>query len=1159
MKKDCKSRGLYVPDIWYQVRKIFIIMKLSLLILLVSLLSAGASVYSQTSRLNLNYKNVSLKEVLGAIEDQSEFRFAFSSEYLDLDRKVSVRFDNESVTTILDNIFKETGIRYSVKERMIILYKDETGGNEALQQKTVTGKVTDSSGQPLPGVSVVVKGTTTGTITDFDGKYTLANVPGDAALVFSFVGMRAQEINVTGKTNVNITMQEETIGVDEVVVVAYGVQKKAHLTAAIDQVDASMMENRPVKSVSEALQSVVPGLNVSVVSGAPQHDLKLNIRGYTGFGAEGSPLILVDGVERTLSDINPADVESVTVLKDAAASAIYGSRAPFGVILITTKSGKKDQPVQVNYSGDVAFGSPVWMPEMVDSWLHAERFNAFYRNGLQAPQFKDDAIQRMKDYASGVIDYNNIELNNGLWGGHFVTNDNIDWFKQTTRNVIPSQRHNLNFSGGSGNTTYYMGLGYNESVGIFNGIGDNKDRYTALLKVNTDVKSWLSLNFSMNYVKTDEKGPSYNTEGRNYSTIFNWISRTWPSWPVYHPNGSPYVSSIYESLTGKTGMEKVIRGDLNIAGGFRVTPLKGWDITGQYTTSFLNSRYEKTSFPLIGYNPNGTMYWSARATRQAQLERQMADRNFQTINLFSSYTKEYKNHSFHILAGYQQESELYYNVRGHRLDLFTTEIPSLTLGTGPIQLSDNIEQWATQGYFGRFSYNYEGKYMFEFNGRYDAHSKFPKNIRWAFFPSFSGAWNIAKESFWPTSLVTSFKVRASHTSSGDHGSGNYLYLAPMGTGVGGSNDVILEGAKPIMVFTPALVSDQLTWAKPRTIDVGMDIEAFGKRLEMTYDWYQRTIFDQAGPAEPLPQTLGTTPPKKNNAVSETRGWEVSAKWRDKGFAINGSRFNYSVGLRLSDYIGYVVEYEDNITGTRSSWTPGQIFGKNYFYESAGIAQNIADVEKNVPQGSDWYYPGDLMMKDLNGDGKIDGGEGNYWYSMGDQVNGGYNYPRYRYGITFEADWKGLDLSVLMEGVGHWKIYSGSDWLFGANNQWSGGWFREHEELGTWSPETPNAFYPRKIFNTTYGALSKNNARANDQYAVNLAHLKIRNVRLGYNLPKNLISKIDLKRVYVYTSIENLGYIFYKSWIKYDPEIIDSYNGQGYPTQRVISFGINLTL
>ena len=1095
-------------------------------------------------------KDVPLQTVLKAIEGQSEFFFLYSSKMIDVTQKVDVKLESKTLSAVLDKLFENKDIKYEIRNRQVLLFNKEAEPIPLIQQQLVSGKVTDAStGQAMPGVNIQVKGTTIGAITDVDGIYTISVTEKNVTLIFSFIGYVTQEIQLAGKTTIDAALIGEVTGLDEVVVVGYGTQKKASLTASVDRVDKETLENRPVKSVSEALQSTAPGLYVTTVNGAPQSELKLNIRGFTGFGTEGSPLVLVDGVERQLSDINTADVENISILKDAAASAIYGSRAPFGVILVTTKSGQKGQGIKVNYNGNFGLGTPAWMPHMLDSWVHAERFNSFYRNTLQAPQYADDAIQRMKDYAAGVIKDTDIDVN-GTWGGHWTCNANNDWFKILTRRIIPSQQHNLSFSGGNDNTTYYMGLGYNESTGIFAGLGDNKDRYSALLKLNTDATKWLNLNLGMNYIKTAEKGPSYNTQGRNYDVIFNWISRTWPNWPTYYPNGTPYVSSIYEPLLGKTGMETFDRGDLNITGGFKVAPLKGWDITGNYTFNILNGNYVLTSFPLLYYQPTGAMAYSARATKQAQVLKQMSDNIYQTVNLFTSYTKEFSNHFFNILIGYQQETNKFNKLTGQRLDLFTNDIPSLTLATGSMTLSDNLEHWATQGYFGRFSYNYAEKYLFEFNGRYDAHSKFPKAIRWAFFPSFSMAWNIAKESFWPITNITNFKIRGSFTNSGDNGTGNYLYLAPMTTGVGLS-DVILGGQKPSMVFMPSLVSNHLTWAKPRTIGVGVDMTALNNRLEVMLDWYQRTIFDQAGPAEPMPATLGTTAPKTNNAVSETRGWEISAKWKDEGFSIAGKPFDYNVQFRLSDYIGYVVKYEQNITGSRSVWTPGQVFGKNYLYESAGIAQSVEEIENNVTQGTAWYYPGDLMLKDLNGDGKIDTGEGNYWYSMGDVVGNGYNYPRYRYGITLGADWNGIDFSALLEGVGHWRVYSGSAWLFGATDQWNGGWFKEHEELGTWTPETPNAFYPRKSFST------KNTSRENDQYSVNLAHLKIRNIRLGYNLPKSLINKISIDRLYIYTSLENLGYIFYKSWIKYDPEIIDNYNGQGYPTQRIISFGLNL--
>jgi hypothetical protein len=392
------------------------------------------------------------------------------------------------------------------------------------------------------------------------------------------------------------------------------------------------------------------------------------------------------------------------------------------------------------------------------------------------------------------------------------------------------------------------------------------------------------------------------------------------------------------------------------------------------------------------------------------------------------------------------------------------------------------------------------------------------------------------------------KFRGAYTSSGNPGSGNYLYLPTMGTGIG-NGDVLLGGSKPNMVFMPGLVSADLTWAKPRTLGFGVDILALKNRLEFNYDWYQRTIYDQPGPAKLLPQTIGTGLPNVNNAVSETRGWEFTTKWRDKMLDIRGKPLNYSAKFNISDYIGYVVEYEDNINGVRSLWTPGQVFGEYYVYKTNGIAQNIDDIEASVPQGGAWYYPGDLMMKDLNGDGQINTGEGGRWYAMGDQVRGGYNYPRNQYGVHLSADWNGFDFSVQLSGVPKWEVFSSNFYVRPAGGDiWNSKWFDVHKELGTWTPETPDNYYPRHSFKTY---------AANDQYQLNLAHLKIKNLRIGYKLPGNLVSKVNLNRVYFYTSIENLGYIYYKSLIKYEPEIINRYGGMGYPPQKQFSFGVNI--
>jgi len=617
------------------------------------------------------------------------------------------------------------------------------------------------------------------------------------------------------------------------------------------------------------------------------------------------------------------------------------------------------------------------MPQWANSWEYAEKVNEQYRNSLQEPIFREEVIQRMRDHAAGLID-NNIVTGNGTYGAHWDMNGNNDWFDVMYKSAVPSQQHNASVTGGSNNTGYYVGLGYNESQGVIKGTDDRLNRYNALLKVNSDVADWLSLRMSMNYVLTDEIAPNYRGRGPDYNDIWRNASATLPMWNDLNPNGSPSFLSSGPSLRGEGGEQSNQRNETTLTGGFTIKPFKGLNISGNYTWRNLTSHLERNTYVIQVTEADGSIRNSARAAQQSSVLRQMNFTNYHTADIVADYSTQIYKHSLNALVGYQEEYNNFSRLAGIGRDLYTNSVPSIstTFNANPT-VNDVLTHWATQGVFGRLAYNYAEKYFIEFNGRYDAHSKFPADIRWSFFPSISGAWNIAEENFWSVSKVNAFKLRAAYTSSGDPGNGNYLYLPTMGTGIG-NGDVLLGGVKPNMVFMPPLVSSDLTWSSPQTLGFGLDMVALENRLEMTYDWYQRTIYNQPGPAKILPETIGTGLPSVNNAVSETRGWEFSVKWRNTG-RIAGKPFNYSARFNIADYIGYVVEYDENTTGQRNgTWTPGEVFGQIWMYESNGVAQNVGDVEASVPQGGGWYYPGDLMMQDLNGDGQINTGERGRW-------------------------------------------------------------------------------------------------------------------------------------------------------------------------------------
>lgn len=1018
--------------------------------------------------------------------------------------------------------------------------------------KVITGRVTGEKDEPLSGVTVYHQGSANSVVTDKSGSFSI-RVPSNAALLtISYVGMETLDIGISGKSTVVVVLKPAEKKLDEVVVVGYGTQKKLNLTSSVTQISGEALQNRPLKSVSEGLQGLVAGLNVDLVNGSPESNPSLNIRGFTGINAQGSPLVLVDGVERSLGDINPNDVESISVLKDAAASAIYGSRAPYGVIMVTTKSGKKGGKARINYNGLYQIGTPIGMPQWTNSWEFAEKINERFRNSLLPLLYSDATIQKMKDFAAGKLNVWNDPLPNGQWGAHYDSYANNDWFGTMFKNRVPSQQHNIDLSGGSNNTTYYMGVGYNDAAGLIRGSNDKRRRYSTLLKVKSDVTNWLSFGFNMNYVKNDETGLNIRGRGRDYSDMMTNAAGSFPNWSDLSPNGSPYWLSSGPTMRGEGGNAIDNTNDLLASGRFELKPIKGLTITGNYSWKNSGNHVAIISLPIISINADGTTRFSGRSVTQSGVRRVMSTSNYHTSDLTASYVKQIKHHSFQMVTGYQEE---YYNtvaLIGERKDLYTNEIPTLhTAYNAQPLLDDALSHWATQGLYGRLSYNFKEKYLFEFNGRYDGHSKFPANIRWAFFPSFSAGWNVAKEKFWKFESISSLKIRGSYTGSGDNGSGNYLYLPTMVTAVG-TRDVLLDGSKPNMVSMPGLVSPTLTWAKPKSIGVGLDAVAFKNKLEVTWDWYQRTTFDQAGPAEVLPVTLGTTPPQTNNSVSETRGWEFTANWRNRAFRLRGKEVGYSVNFNISDYIGYVVRYNNNISGARSgTWTPGEVFGELYVYPSNGIARNADDIAKNVVQSSGWNVPGDLMLRDINGDGRITTGDGGFWYSQGDRKKVGYTYPRYRYGINFQVNWNGFDVSVQLNGVPYWKVYSGNFYVMPvAGDQFNSKWFVAQKALGTWTHENPNAFYPR---------YSSKTYPANDQYVLNLAHLNVRNLRIGYQLPSKVQSKIKTDRVYIYSSFENLGYIYYKSFVKYDPEILQNTGGAGYPPQRQFSFGLNIRL
>ncbi|MCL3781848.1 SusC/RagA family TonB-linked outer membrane protein [Prolixibacteraceae bacterium JC049] len=1147
----------YWTSKWFKTMRI-----IAFLILVTAFQSFAERVYSQTNKISLDVKSQSISQILDEIEKQTDFFFLFDATVVDVKQKTSINCSEKSIDKILDKVFVDTGITYKIVNRLIALKPSKTNSNQ--QKKLIKGTVTDDAGEPLPGVSVVVKGTTIGVTSDVDGNFSI-EVSAQTILQFSFVGMEMQEVKVEGRSKINVTMRADAVDVDEVVVIGYGTQKKSNLTAAVEMVDTKVLENRPVKNVGEMLAGTISNLNITKNSGAPDAGQSFNIRGFTGFGTSGAPLILVDGVEQNINNLNGNDIEKISVLKDAAASAIYGSRAPNGVILIQTKSGRKGSKVRVNYSTSLNINEPTYMPASVNGLEYVKLRNMMGYNSGQPQWYSDEKMKHIQAYLDGTGP-SNTRMPDGKWAIYRNATGSTDFYDEAFRDHSFDMMHNFDLSGGTDKSSFYMGIGYVDKEGIYDSDIDNYDRMSSILKVKTDVANWITVGMNARYSRTDTQRPSYRgqTNSAKSDELFFKNLGYFPNHPTHNPDGTINRLNPLGHLYGLTGDINKENNDLWVIPSLEFRPLKGLKVRSSFAWNNVNYNKVTTSFvPKFDLGDGVTFQKLNFAPSTERLSKTFSNKNYYQFEINAEYKKTIKKHSFTVLGGMQQELNKYKDLYADRTNFYTSSVPSFSTVYGDVMnIDDRLYDWSTRGYYFRLSYNYDEKYLLDFNSRYDASSRYSRDSRWAYFPSVSVGYNIAKEKFWPWSKINRFKITGSWGKSGNQNTGTtnsalYTYLPTLGTGT--LNNVVLGDSFQPYVTMPPLLSNDLTWAKPRTIGFGLDIGAFDNRLQGEYRWYQRTVFDQVSPPELLPQTLGTDVPKTNNGVSETRGWEFSISWKDKISNVMGSPLKYGIKGMVSDYIGYVVEYGDpNVTGMRNdTWTPGERFGIQYGYESLGIATNKEFMTNNVPANNGWYYPGDLYFRDRDGDGRIGSGDNSVWYSQGDRKKLGYNYPRYRYSCILDASWKGFSLSVILEGVGHQKKYINNSSIFGyMGGFWASGEayaFTEHLDLGGyWTADNPDAYFPR-IYQNSW---AKNSGRANDQYALNLAHLRIKNINLSYRIPERLVRKIKLASASLTFSVENAGFIYNKSWLKFDPANLRE-GARSYPLQRVYSFGIKL--
>ncbi len=1160
---------------WAWKRKLVFVMRLTLSICLLCVLQSFAiGTFSQNLKLSIKQENISVESVIQLIEDQTDYYFMYSGLVVDVKRTVDLNIKNKLIPEILDVVFKNTDVTYKINGRLIALNTDGEKSSIFFQKEniTISGRITDSSGVPLPGVTVVVKGTNQGTVTNTDGSYLLANVFTDATLIFSFVGMKTQEIPVAGKTSINVVMEEDAIGIEEVIAVGYGTQKKINLTGAVSAIKSDQLEKRPVQNLDQALQGLIPGMNLSVDGGGGMLDnsLNLNIRGTgtIGEGSNASPLVLIDGIESDINMINPQDVDNISVLKDAASSAIYGSRAAFGVILITTKSGKKGK-FSIRYDSNIKFNSAINLPEQMDSYTFATYVNRAAQNsGMQAP-FTEDIIERIIAYQKGEITTSTVEYN-GNWATYTEgANANNDIYETHFKSFVPSFEENISISGGNEKITYFVSGNYLGQNGLLRYGGDHLKRYSLNSRFSAVLSKTVSVNYSSNWIRNDYDRPSWIDESvweNDYNTIFfGDLPRRMPVNPRKDPNG--YDSQVIDIIQMKDyGKNRTQNNNLRQKIGIVVEPIENWFINADGNMSLTNKFSHVDILPIYYHDVEGTPHvfgWNHPAGYTKVTEFNLYD-TYLNFNLYSDFSKQFKNgHFLKTLIGFNGQLFKSRDLYGSREGIITPSVPTLNTATDNPQTSGGYRHWSTAGFFGRFNYNYKEKYLFEINGRYDGSSRFIGENRWGFFPSISLGWNIAKEDFFNFEKVNSLKLR---TSWGQLGNANTTSLYPFALTVpiGLSNSSwLVNGVNQNTSSAPGMVSSSLTWERVESYNIGIDFMMLKNRLTGSFDYFNRLTKGMVGPAPELPSTLGTSVPRINNTDMKSKGWELELMWKDR---IND--FSYSIRGVLSDDIQKILKYPNEI-GNFNTWYKGKIMGEIWGYETKGIAKTQEEMDAHISElsnggqsslGGNWTA-GDIMYIDKNGDEKIDGGS-NTLSDPGDLSVIGNSAPRLRFGLTITSEWKGFDLNLFFQGVMK-RDYAlpnrdVSALFWGAcAGMWNSTGLVQHQDYfrpeGDPLGENLNAYYPRPLYDDL------KNHHIQTRYLLDASYIRLKNIQIGYTLPAKLVQdKVGISSARIYISGENI-WTGTKLTKIFDPENLDESWGTGmtYPLMKSTIIGVSI--
>jgi TonB-linked SusC/RagA family outer membrane protein len=1110
-------------------------MKLTVFLFLLSIFGAAASSYSQASRFSMNYKGATIKQVLDDIKVKSDLNFFFSNDDFDVNKKVDLKLDDATIQQVLDKILDTDKLSYKIIDNAVIISKnDKAELNGAQQNKAVRGTVTDGTGQPMPGVTILVKGTTTGTVSDINGNFSITDIPDNAVLAFSFIGMVSQEIPLQGKTQIDVTLAEDFIGVEEVVVVGYGTRQKKNLIGAVDQVSSKMIENRPVSNTAQALQGAAANLTIQQRSMNPNdNSMNINIRGVSTMN-NNEPLLIIDGLiteMASLNKLNPADIENVSVLKDAGSAAIYGSRSSNGVILVTTKKGTKGKPV-VRFNTMVGLQDPHVLFTPVKGYEDAILKNQAWINGGSSPVYSPAEIRDLQENGDG------------------------EWFLDGILQGALQQNYNASISGGTDNSTYMVSAGYfNQESNFVGGYGAERYNFRTNL-VNEYGK--LKISAIMAYNRSMQNAPTlgagtllvdgsripnyyyYKMKAENGNYLINDVLSEFNPLGILEVGGAE--KSDNDNFLGSLNLE------LEIVNGLTAKGVVGLDLSA-------NHRYIRRLE--VPYYSSGT---AVIPSSYANKTRNTEDYNEKRYILNTQFLLDY-NRTFqekHNVTGLLGASNESYTRQANEIRKLYTDrdlgLPEseTEIDPGSYNTPAQTQERSIYSVFGRAGYNYMDKYYGEISFRYDGSSKFAEDFRWGFFPSVTAGWRASEEVFMDNykQNIGDLKIRGSYGVLGNQNVDDYSYFTTYSvyTNTYGFNNHAVSGTG----FN--FGNSELRWEESANFNIGLDATLLQNKMSVSLDYFNK-VTSNILLTPVVPTVFGGSVAKENAGEMRNRGWEVTI-----GYHAKTGQVKHDFSLNVADAQNEVTDFGGNEQINSSDQMQkiireGVALGSYFGYKTNGFFQSYQEIENSALPIGATVQPGDVKYVDWYEDGVID--------DKDRQVLGNA-FPRYTFGFTYDVSWKGFDISAFVQGVGKRDMFLRGELVEPFHSNYS--YVAYTHQLDYWTPVNPNAEWPR-LSSPGSASNTNNYQKSSDIYLFSASYLRLKNLQLGYTLPKELTLKAGIQRLRISIDAQNLFTLSSASFI--DPESTEfgsnmggtggtgANSGRNYPTLKYYGFGLEL--